>query len=163
MSGCNCYAFCSAYRTSYVGEHSNWICNPSYTSKHSLIYSFTQTFIKYLLGPGDANLNNMWFLPQGHSLGKETATNGRLQKPRLRPRLRNQSTGVLAVIMGLDAVPLGLWVDWQVGKGWNPEEHQHLRQKQQRSERGDQSRWGGKGYTTEAKGLVSRREDTHEL
>lgn len=108
MAGWNCRVFCSAFSTSYVVEHSRLIHNPSYTRKHSLMYSFRQAFIKYLLGPGDANFNNMGSLPQGQSLGKETPTNGWLQRPRLRPRLRNQSTGVSAVLMGVDGILLGL-------------------------------------------------------
>lgn len=126
VAGWNGCVFRSAYSAPYMVEHPNLTCNQSLTRQHSLLHSFMQTFIKYLLGTGDANLNNIWFLPQGHSLGKETATNGWLQRPRLRSSLRSQSTGVPAAIMGMDASALGLCVDWQAEKGWNLQEHQLL-------------------------------------
>lgn len=92
-----------------LAEHCNLIiCNPSLTSKHSLIYSFMQTFTKYLLDTGHANLSHMWSLPPVPNPVKEAVTNGWLQRSRLKTYTWQPEHVVLAAIRGMDAIIPGL-------------------------------------------------------
>lgn len=97
----------------------------TWVSLASTHHSFTQTFIKHPLGAGHANLHSTWPPSQEvHSVAKEPQMDG-YQGPGWRPRLGRQSTWV-SHRQGSGCCPSGLWVDWEVGKGWNPEEGPHL-------------------------------------